>query len=339
MKLNALNVLVCPACKSSMTLTTNEKNGLEVMTGRLHCTECDSAYPIARGIPRFVSADSYATSFGRQWNWFRTVQLDSMNGTQESERALRTTTGWQDRDYAGALVLDAGVGAGRFAECAARKGAEVFGVDLSAAIDAAFDNIGRLENVHLVQADIFSMPFREGTFDRAYSIGVLHHTPDTRAAFDRVAAAVRPGGSLAVYLYDRHGFGHIFPDFWRRFTTRLPLSVMSVITMAAIPLYYLYRLPFIGKILNVVLPISMDRNWRWRWLDTFDWYTPRYQWKHLYPEVFRWFRENSFTDVSIFDGPIRMSGVKAAAPVAMPSAPPPALLDRSRTETAALRYI
>jgi SAM-dependent methyltransferase len=313
MKLNALDVLVCPACKSSLNLTTDEQDGVEVMTGGLQCIGCGSTYPIVRGVPRFVAADSYATSFGRQWNWFRTVQLDSMNGTQESERALGATTGWNDSDYAGALVLDAGVGAGRFAECASRKGAEVFGVDLSAAIDAAYVNIGRRENVHLVQADIFAMPFLEKTFDLAYSIGVLHHTPDTRAAFDRVATTVKPGGRLAVYLYDRHGLQHVFTDFWRKITTRLPLSVMAVITAAAIPLYYVYRLPLIGKILNLVMPISTDRNWRWRWLDTFDWYTPRYQWKFLYPEVFRWFRQNNFNDVEIFDGPIRMSGIKAAA--------------------------
>jgi hypothetical protein len=51
----------------------------------------------------------------------------------------------------------------------------------------------------------------------------------------------------------------------------------------------------------------MERNWRWRWLDTFDWYTPKYQWKFLYPEIYRWFRDNGFEQVELFDGPIRMS--------------------------------
>jgi hypothetical protein len=56
----------------------------------------------------------------------------------------------------------------------------------------------------------------------------------------------------------------------------------------------------------------MEPDWRWRWLDTFDWYTPKYQWKFLYPEVFRWFRDNGFEDVALFDGPIRMCGQKRA---------------------------
>ena len=57
----------------------------------------------------------------------------------------------------------------------------------------------------------------------------------------------------------------------------------------------------------------MEPNWRWRWLDTFDWYTPTFQWKYLYPEVYRWFRDTGFEDVQIFDGPIRMSARKGLA--------------------------
>ena len=122
-----------------------------------------------------------------------------MSGSDESERTLEATTGWTEADYRGRLVLDAGVGAGRFAEVVANKGGEVVGVDLSRAIDAAYENIGRRPNVHLVQADIMAMPFRDGTFDLAYSVGVLHHTPDPERAFGRVAA-VRPQGRRARRL-------------------------------------------------------------------------------------------------------------------------------------------
>jgi hypothetical protein len=56
----------------------------------------------------------------------------------------------------------------------------------------------------------------------------------------------------------------------------------------------------------------MEPHWRWRWLDTFDWYTPTYQAKYLYPDVFRWFREQGFDVVDLMDGPIRVSGTKRA---------------------------
>src|SRR5204862_3929391 len=135
-------------------------------------------------------------------------------------------------EYAGRLLLDAGVGAGRFAECAAAQGARVFGVDLTHAVDAAYASIGTRDNVNLAQADIFALPFRPGTFDLAYSIGVLHHTPDPAAAFGRVAATVAPGGRLAIYVYSRYGPAHRMSDVLRVVTTRLPLRVVWALAAA-----------------------------------------------------------------------------------------------------------
>src|SRR2546426_11683094 len=147
MKREVVRIPVCPECKADLTPGVERSEGNEIMQGSLSCVACPATYPIRDGVPRFVADDSYASSFGRQWNWFRTVQLDSLNGTKESENTLGDTTGWQDADYQGRLVLDAGAGAGRFAEIVANKGGEVVGVDLSRAIDAAFVNIGRREQI------------------------------------------------------------------------------------------------------------------------------------------------------------------------------------------------
>jgi SAM-dependent methyltransferase len=310
MKHSALEVYVCPACHHRLRFDATVSDGNEISEGALRCTMCECHYPIVRGVPRFVPAGDYAESFGRQWNWFRQVQLDSHNGDDRSERALGASTGWADADYRGRRLLDAGVGAGRFAERAAAKGAEVFGVDLTSAVDAAYRNVGGLRNVHLAQADILALPFRRHTFDLAYSIGVLHHTPNPPLAFDRVAETVATGGKLAIYVYARYGSAHRVADVLRVVTTRLPLGVMWTLAAAAIPLYYAYKVPVVGKALRLVMPTSIEPDWRWRWLDTFDWYTPAYQWKFLYPEVFRWFRVNGFDVETLLDGPIRVSGVK-----------------------------
>jgi SAM-dependent methyltransferase len=313
MKASALRFLVCPNCKDDFELAVDRHEGSEILDGCLSCRTCGASYPILRGIPRFVQHGSYASSFGRQWNWFKTVQLDSLSGLDESERMLMATTGWTAADLGGRLVLDAGVGAGRFAEIAAKLGGEVVGIDLTTAIEAAYANIGRHPHVHLIQADIFAMPFRPASFDFAYSIGVLHHTHDTRAAFTRVADVVKDGGGLAVYLYHRYGVTHHASNLIRIVTSRLPTRLMFALSTIAIPLYYVYKVPVLGSVLQLLFPISQHRRWRWRWLDTFDWYTPKFQWKFLYPEVFRWFRENGFADLEIFDEPIRMRGTKRHA--------------------------
>ena len=310
MKPASLDVFVCPGCHGHLRLSATATDSGEVLDGDLTCCACGASYPVTGGVPRFVRSGAYAGSFGHQWHWFRDVQIDSQNRMSVSEATLRSTTGWEDDDFRGRRLLDAGVGAGRFAERAAAKGAEVYGVDLTAAVDAAFQNIGRQPNVHLAQADIFALPFRRESFDLAYSIGVLHHTPNPPLAFARVAQTVAPGGKLAVYVYSRYGPAHRMSDALRVLTTRLPLRVAWVLAAGAVPLYYVHRLPVVGRALRLALPISMEPHWRWRWLDTFDWYTPKYQAKYLYPEVFRWFRDAGFDVVDLPDGPVRVTAVK-----------------------------
>jgi len=306
-----LDLLVCPACKGDLALRAEGPVGGDVQSGALSCAACAVTYPIVRGIPRFVGQDAYAESFGDEWHRFRTVQLDSANGTTESQDGFALKTGLGPADVHGRLVLDAGVGAGRYAEVMARWGAEVVGVDLTRAVDAAAENLRAWSGVHLVQADIFALPFRDETFDLVYSIGVLHHTPDTAAAFRRVAAMVKKGGQLAVYVYHAGGLMRYVSDCLRVVTTRLPRSVVYYGSLVAVPLHYVHRLPVVGRISQIMLPTIDHQRWRWRWLDTFDWYTPRYQWKHRYPEVLRWFRESGFTDLHVADEPICVRGVKA----------------------------
>jgi SAM-dependent methyltransferase len=314
MKRRLLELLACPTCKGHLTLGSEQADGEDTVTGTLACLPCCATYPIVAGIPRFVVDDGYAESFGDEWHRFRTVQLDSANGTRESEVGFGLKTGLKAEDLRGRLVLDAGVGAGRYAEVMARWGAEVVGIDLTRAVDAAAENLRAYPLVHLVQADIFALPFRDEVFDVAYSIGVLHHTPDTAAAFRRVAALVKKGGQLAIYVYLAGGLARYFSDAFRVITTRLPRSVVYYLSAAAIPLYFLHRLPVAGRVSQALLPTNTHPDWRWRWLDTFDWYTPRYQWKHRYPEVLRWFREAGFSDLYVADEPVCVRGVKVLVP-------------------------
>lgn len=302
-------VICCPVCKGNVQLNKEVIEHGRIKTGVLRCRPCSAEYFIKEFVPRFVVTDQYVDTFSFEWNKFHDVQIDILNNTDVTEQHFIKNTGWTKEGLKGKLILDAGVGAGRYAEVTSRWGAEVVGADLSFAVDAAYKNIGQRENVHILQADLFNLPFEPETFDIIYSIGVLHHTPDTRAAFKSLVPLLRKGGEMAVFLYH---FGEycFFSDIWRKLTTRLPIRLVYYLSTVAIPLYYIHKLPHIGRGFQWLFPTANWPDWRWRWLDTFDWYTPKYQNKHTYPEVFKWFKEEGFTEIEIFEHPIFIRGKK-----------------------------
>ena len=59
----------------------------------------------------------------------------------------------------GSWVLDAGCGAGRFAEIALSSGANVVALDYSSAVNACYLNLKEHSNLHVVQGDIYALPF------------------------------------------------------------------------------------------------------------------------------------------------------------------------------------
>ncbi|MFQ5880868.1 MAG: class I SAM-dependent methyltransferase [Candidatus Methylomirabilales bacterium] len=260
-----------------------------------------------RGIPRFVESDEYADSFSFEWNRHCRTQLDSPR-SDESERTFRDKTGLTPADVRGRLVLDVGCGMGRFADVVSRWGGQVVGVDLSLAVEAAYANLEGRPNVCILQADLFQLPFRPAAFDIVYSIGVLHHTPDCEKAFRQLVPFVRPGGRLCVWVYGTMGPWERFARLYRRVTVRMPRRMLHALCHAAIPWYYVCRLPLVGPLLWTLFPISLHPNPDWRVLDTFDWYSPICQSKHTYPEVYRWFRSEGLTDIRLLDIPVALSG-------------------------------
>jgi SAM-dependent methyltransferase len=304
-----VEILTCPRCGSSLRLSGGEPSTKEVESGGLICQQ-GHQFPIVGGIPRFVDSELYVQNFGFEWNLHARTQLDT-SSSDESERTFRAKTGFTPEQLQGKSVLDVGCGMGRFSDVAARWGATVVGIDLSSAVEAARRNVGGRDNVHIAQANIFELPFREGTFDFIFSIGVLHHTPNTKAAFDNLPKLLRKDGKIAIWLYTRYdGFQWRFSDFYRRFTPRLPKRLLHTLSYAAIPLYYVYKVPLVGLFLRWVLPVSNHPKAEWRVLDTFDWYSPQYQWKHSYEEVFPWFEEHGLKDIRVLGIPVAVQGTK-----------------------------
>ena len=152
-----------------------EKDG-RWQSGSLEC-QCGQRYPIRDFIPRFVTDDAYVDNFSYEWTIHSKTQIDS-RASSRSWTTFFEKTGITPESLRGKRVLDVGVGSGRFADVASKCGADVIGIDLSFSVDAARRTFESRDNVQLVQADVFRLPFRPGTFDFIYSIGVLHHTPD-----------------------------------------------------------------------------------------------------------------------------------------------------------------
>jgi len=267
---------------------------------------------------RFVDQQHYTGSFGFQWLKHDKTQLDDSNSTR-SEIDFTYKTGLQLEDLAGKLVLDVGCGMGRYAEVVTRWGAHVVGIDLSAAVEAAARNLADREAT-IFQADVFSLPFAPESFDYIYSLGVLHHTPCCEQAFKKLPELVKPGGGIAIWLYSAYNPWYRFSDFYRKITRRMSPRVLHSLCYLAIPLYWVHaglrRIPLLGRAVSAslrhLLPMSFHSEAQWRVLDTFDWYSPWYQSKHTYEEVFRWFESCGLEDLHVGGAPVSVRGRKSA---------------------------
>src|SRR5713101_7643387 len=200
------------------------------------CPACKRAYPYVQGIARFVDAQHYAASFGFQWHRYQKTQLDH-DEVRESDHHFRMKTALRPEELKGKLVLDVGCGMGRFAEVATRWGARVVGIDLSAAAEVAARNLADRGFVAL-QADVFALPFSPESFDCIYSIGVLHHTPDCEKAFKTLPQYLKPGGSIAIWLYSGYNKWYRFSDQYRKITHHMSIPRLHSFLRVVVPFFY-----------------------------------------------------------------------------------------------------
>jgi len=299
-----LAILRCLSCRGAV----------EPAADNLACSECGRRYPVVNGVARFVDAEHYAGSFGFQWQLYARTQMDTEQ-SRRSEAAFRKRTGFCPDDLQGKLVLDVGCGMGRFAEVATRWGARVVGVDLSLAAEVAARNLAH-RPATFFQADVFNLPFAPESFDYIYSIGVLHHTPDCEQAFKVLPQLLKPGGRIAIWLYSRYNRWYRMSDVYRKLTRRMPPRLLHTLCYGVVPLYGVHRvlraIPVVGRpasgALAYLLPMAFHPDREWRVLDTFDWYSPWYQSKHTYEEVFRWFESCELEDLRVIEQPIAVQG-------------------------------
>lgn len=265
MKLKILDFVCCPMCRGGFRVEVLSETE-EIEEGLLTCDGCGRVYPVINAVPRllpdalaYVVPGFHPEFFRRHTRRMapflaRAVQTNGQEWRAAQARTLKSYSyQWRKfRDmlphweelfrwsiapiepgfFQGKLGLDAGCGFGRSLYYAASYGAEMIGMDLSEAVEAARENTRHLPNVHLVQGDIFHPPVREGGLDFVYSIGVLQHLPDPKRGFLMLVRLLAPGAPIFVWVYSR-GRGRQIALFtlMRAVSTRLPLRLLDLLCL------------------------------------------------------------------------------------------------------------
>ena len=248
MKERLLQLLACPSCGADVRLASvadsdGSRGWVEIVGGELACEGCARVFPVKRGVPRFatageVGAEKAATAENFGWQWQHFTHEDE----HYTEQFLRWIAPVAPEFFAEKLVLEGGCGKGRHTRLAAGWGArDVVGVDLSAAVETAYAATRDLANAHIIQADIYNLPFKRARFDYAFSVGVLHHLPDPRAGFVALSRHVRPGGHLSAWVYgaeNNEWITRFVSPLRERLTSRI--SPKTLLHLSKIPTAALY---------------------------------------------------------------------------------------------------
>ena len=171
-----------------------------------------------------------------------------------------------------AVGFDMGCGSGRWARWVAPLVGSLHFIDPSTAIEVARDNLAAHSNITFHCASVDSSGLQSSSQDFGYSLGVLHHVPDTAAAIRSCADLLKPGAPLLLYLYyafDNRPFWFRtlwrLSDWLRRGIYRLPPKLKRKVTdaMAALVYWPLSRLSHVIDILGLPVdgvPLSYYRN-------------------------------------------------------------------------------
>ncbi len=322
-------LLRCPATDKKLKLVdpVYDRENI-IQSGWLEVEDDPSIkYPIRDYIPRFVPKSNYADNFGMQWNMFSKTQLDSFSGQKISTNRFYNATKLSPNDLKGKWVLDIGCGAGRFAEVALLAGANLVALDYSSAVDASYSNLKHFPNLHLVQGDIYALPFVKNFFPIVYSLGVLQHTPDVEGAFAALPSHVQEGGLLVVDLYWKRFQTLMHPKYLLRpVTKRISKEKLFNFLQKVIPALLktsqiFGKVPVIGRLLKRAIPVADYTGIyplnnlqlrEWALLDTFDMLAPEYDNPQTVGTIKRWFETEGFTGVEIFhEGHLVGRGFKA----------------------------
>ena len=131
--------------------------------------------------------------------------------------------------------FDLGCGTGRWARSVAPKVKKLICIDPSSALEIAKKNLSNFDNCEFDSATVDEMPMQDNSMDFGYSLGVLHHVPDTALGIKQCVKKLKTGAPLLLYLYYRFDnrpwwFRLIWSvsDLLRRIVSKMPYKLRSV---------------------------------------------------------------------------------------------------------------
>ncbi|MGQ0543115.1 MAG: class I SAM-dependent methyltransferase [Blastocatellia bacterium] len=145
-----------------------------------------------------------------------------------------------------AIGFDLGCGSGRWAKLVAPRVGRLHLIDPSDAIDVARRNLSSEPNCEFHRAGVDEIPLSRESCDFGYTLGVLHHIPDTEDALRKCVEKLKPGAPFLLYLYYRFDNRPLWfqavwrlSDIFRRIISRLPHGPRFVVSqMIAATIYF-----------------------------------------------------------------------------------------------------
>lgn len=209
-------------------------------------------------------------SFGDEWSRFDQSRLPAAEAQRIFDEYF-TVFPW-DKLPKNASGFDMGCGSGRWAKLMAPRVGHLHCIDPSAALEVAKSALSSEANVTFHRASVDDCQLLPDSQDFGYSLGVLHHVPDTAKAIRACVSLLKPGAPFQVYIY--YAFDNrsplfkvtwYFSDLLRRVVCKLPSALKNLITdiLAAVVYYPLGRFSLLAERLGVAvesIPLSYYRS-------------------------------------------------------------------------------